>query len=151
LIAAIEQSANAIVICDKSAHIRYVNPAFTSLTGYSREEVLGQTPNLLKSSQHNPEFYRALWETISSGHVWRGEIINRRRNGTLYTEEMSITPVHDGAGRIVSYIAVKQDVGERLAAAEAKSFLAAIVESSEDAIATFTPGGIIRTWNRGAE
>ena len=86
-----------------------------------------------------------------SGRVWHGELINRRKDGTFYHEEMRITPVRDSNGEIVSYIAIKHDVTERRAAEEAQRFLAAIVESSEDAIVAYTPAGIILTWNRGAE
>jgi PAS domain S-box-containing protein len=151
LIAAVEQSADAIVISDTSGKIQYVNPAFTAMTGYSREEAAGQNPRILKSGRQSPEFYKEIWRTIASGQVWHGELINRRKDGTLYTEEMRITPVRNSNGEIVSYIAIKHDVTERRAGEEAKAFLATIVESSEDAIVAFTPAGIIRTWNRGAE
>ena len=151
LVAAVEQSADAVVICDTSGQIQYVNPAFTAMTGYSREEAAGQNPRILKSGRQSPEFYKEIWDTIASGRVWHGEVINRRKNGTIYTEEMRITPVRDSHGEIVSYIAIKQDVTERRAAAEAQAFLAAIVESSEQAIVAYTPAGLIRTWNRGAE
>ena len=151
LVAAVEQSADAVVICDTSGQIQYVNPAFTAMTGYSREEAAGQNPRILKSGRQSPEFYKEIWDTIASGRVWHGEVINRRKNGTIYTEEMRITPVRDSHGEIVSYIAIKQDVTERRAAAEAQAFLAANVESSEEAIVAYTPAGLIRTWNRGAE
>jgi PAS domain S-box-containing protein len=151
LVAAIEQSADAVVITDTSGRIQYVNPAFTSLTGYSLEEAAGQNPRILKSGHQSAAFYKEIWDTIRSGSAWRGELINRRKDGTFYTEEMRITPVRDAHGKIVSYIAIKQDVTERRAAVEAQRFLAAIVEGSEDAIVTYTPAGIIRTWNRGAK
>jgi len=151
LIAAVEQSADAVVICDTSGRIQYVNPAFTAMTGYAREEALGQNPRLLKSARQAPELYKELWDTIRSGRVWHGEMVNRRKDGAFYTEEMSITPVRDSSGQIVSYIAIKRDVTESRAAAEAQAFLAAIVESSGDAIVTYTPAGLIGTWNRGAE
>ncbi len=114
LVAAIEQAAEAIVITDPNAHILYVNPAFEQITGYSRDEVLGQTPRILKSGRHSEEFYRDLWSTISAGHVWRGRFVNRRRDGTLYTEEATISPVTDDEGRIVHYVAVKRDVTAEL-------------------------------------
>jgi PAS domain S-box-containing protein len=113
LMAAIEQAAEAVVITDPEGRIEYVNPAFSWITGYSREEALGQTPRLLKSGQHPPEFYRLLWETITSGKVWQGEMVNRRKDGTLYPEEMTITPVLAAGGKISNYIAIKQDVTER--------------------------------------
>ena len=151
LVAAVEQSADAIVVTDTSGIIQYVNPAFTAMTGYSREEATGQSPRLLKSECQSTEFYQDLWKTIASGKVWHGELINRRKDGTCYTEEMTITPVRDARGETVSYMAIKQDVTERRGAEEAKRFLASIVECSEDAIVANTPTGIILTWNRGAE
>ena len=93
LVTAIEQSAEAVVITDTHGEIEYVNPAFTRITGYSREEVLGQNPRILKSGKHDPEFYQQLWETILKGQPWHGEIINRRKDGSLYTEQMNITPI----------------------------------------------------------
>jgi len=151
LVAAVEQSADAVVISDTSGQIQYVNPAFTAMTGYGREEAVGQYPRILKSGRQSPEFYQELWHTISSGRVWHGELINRRKDGTYYTEEMRITPVRDSLGEIASYIAIKQDVTERRADQEAKRSLASIVECSEDAIVANTPDGIILTWNRGAQ
>ncbi|MGA1998263.1 MAG: PAS domain S-box protein, partial [Bryobacteraceae bacterium] len=151
LVAAVEQSADAVVVCDTHGKIRYVNPAFTAMTGYSSEEAAGRNPRILKSGRQAPETYKDLWDTVASGRVWQGELINRRQDGTLYTEEMRITPVRDSEGEIVSYIAIKRDVTERRAAEEAKRFLASIVECSEDAIVAVTPGGTILTWNRGAQ
>jgi PAS domain S-box-containing protein len=151
LIAAVEQAADAIVITDTGGKIEYVNPAFTAMTGYAREEAVGQYPSILRSGRQSAAFYEELWNTIRSGRVWHGEVINRRKDSTLYTEEMRITPVEDSNGRVIRYIAIKSDVTERRAAEEAQRFLAAIVESSEDAIVAYTPAGVILTWNRGAE
>ena len=151
LIAAVEQSADAVVITDTRGKIQYVNPAFTAMTGYSREEAAGQNPRVLKSGCQSPEFYKELWDTVASGRVWHGDLTNRRKDGTFYTEEMRITPVLDSHGEIVSYIAIKRDVTERRAAEDARRFLASIVECSEDAIVANTPAGIILSWNRGAE
>jgi PAS domain S-box-containing protein len=151
LVAAVEQTADGVVITDTGGIIRYVNPAFTAMTGYNREEAAGKSPNILKSGCESVEFYRDLWKTIESGRVWNGDVINRRKDGTLYHEEMRITPVKDSQGVIVSYVAIKHDVTERLAGEEARKFLAAIVESSKDAISTCTPSGKILTWNAGAE
>ena len=151
LLAAVGQAADGIVITNTSGKIQYVNPAFTTLTGYTAEEAVGQTPRILNSRHQSAAFYEELWNTIRSGRVWHGELVNRRKDGTLYSEEMRITPVVDTNGEIINYIAIKQDVTERRAAGEAQRFLAAIVESSEDAICAYTPAGIILTWNRGAE
>ncbi|MFQ5724311.1 MAG: ATP-binding protein, partial [Terriglobia bacterium] len=118
LMTAIEQAAEAVVITDPEGKIEYVNPAFTWMTDYTREEALGQNPRLLKSGQHEPLFYQMLWETIRAGNVWQGELINRRKDGSLYTEEMSITPVRGADGQITHFIALKQDITERKRAQE---------------------------------
>jgi PAS domain S-box-containing protein len=110
---ALEAAANAIVITDQNGTIQWVNPAFTRLTGYTPQEAVGQNPHLLKSGRHQQPFYQELWKTIVSGHVWHGEVINRRKDGCLYTEEMTITPVRDADGAIARYIAIKQDITER--------------------------------------
>ncbi len=109
---AVNQSANMIVVTDTEGKIEYVNHAFESVTGYSFEEVLGKTPAVLKSGMHDREFYEDLWSTISSGHVWKGEFINRRKDGSTYLEKAVITPVSDDLGRIKAYIAIKEDITE---------------------------------------
>ena len=151
LSAAVEQAADGIIITDASGRIQYANPAFTAMTGYTKEESLGQKPSLLKSGRHAIAFYRELWETIQSGKVWHGEVTNRRKDGTFYDEEMRIAPVRDLNGAINGYIAVKHDVTERRAQGATQAFLAAIVEGSEDAIISTTAEGVILSWNRGAE
>ncbi|HXW14356.1 MAG TPA: PAS domain S-box protein [Terriglobia bacterium] len=110
LVAAIEQSAEAVVITNTNGEIEYVNPAFTRISGYSREEVLGRNPRILKSGKHDPLLYQQLWGTILEGKIWRGEVVNRRKDGSLYTEEMNIAPVRDALGEITHFIATKQDV-----------------------------------------
>ena len=151
LASAIEQAAEGIVITDAAGKIQYVNPAFTSMTGYSAAEALGQNPRILKSGTQASGYYQELWRTILEGRVWRGELINRRKDGSLYIEEMTITPVRDPRGATASFIAIKQDVTERRAAEEAQRFLASIVESTDDAVIGRTLDGIIMTWNRAAE
>ena len=113
LMTAVEQAAEAVVITDLEGRIEYVNPAFTAITGYGRAEALGQSMRLLKSGEHPPEFYSQLWKTILAGQVWQGEVTNRRKDGRLYPEEMSIAPVRDARGAISHFIAVKQDVTEK--------------------------------------
>jgi len=111
---ALEAAATAIVITDRDGLIEWVNPAFSTLTGYSAGEALGRNPrDLVKSGRQDPAFYQRLWETIVAGRVWRGELINRRKDGTVYTEEQVITPVRDAAGEIRHFIAVKQDITDR--------------------------------------
>ncbi|MFZ0693190.1 MAG: PAS domain S-box protein, partial [Alphaproteobacteria bacterium] len=119
LITAIEQAGEAIVITDTEARIQYGNPAFTEITGYTVREAIGQKTNILKSERQKPEYYRDLWNTITAGNIWRGELINRRKDGTTYTEKMTITPVRDPDNAISNYIAIKEDVTDRRAAEEA--------------------------------
>ncbi|MGA3346240.1 MAG: PAS domain S-box protein, partial [Terracidiphilus sp.] len=125
LITAIEQAADGIVVTDTEGKIQYVNPAFTRMTGYSREETVGKNPRMLKSGHHEQAFYEDLWRTIKSGQIWHGDMINQRKDGTLYNEEMRIAPVLSSTGEVVSFIAIKHDVSDRRAAEEAKSLLAA--------------------------
>ena len=114
LMAAIEQAGEVIVMTDAQGIIQFVNPAFERMTGYSREEAVGQNPRILKSGKQDELFYRNLWETISGGRTWAGRMVNKRKDGTLYTEEATISPVRDASGRIVNYVAVKRDITEHL-------------------------------------
>ena len=116
---ALNSVANGIVITDINAHIQWVNPAFTQLTGFSLEEALGHKPGeLTKSGKHNPAFYQSMWETILSGRAWHGEIVNRRKDGSLYDEALIITPVIDEDGTIRHFVAIMQDITERKQAEE---------------------------------
>jgi PAS domain S-box-containing protein len=119
LSAAIESAANGIAVTDCRGTILWVNPAFSTLTGYSQAEAVGQNPRVLKSGQHPPEFYRQMWQTILAGRDWRGELVNRRKDGSLYTEEMTITPVKSADAAVTHFIAIKQDITERRQAEEA--------------------------------
>ena len=119
LAAAVEAAANAISITDLSGGVVWTNPAFSSLSGYSSEEVVGKNLRLLKSGKQDVNFYRNLWETITSGKTWRGELVNRRKNGSLTTEEMTITPVESESGTLTHFVAIKQDITERRQAEEA--------------------------------
>lgn len=121
--AALEAAANGIVITGREGTIRWVNPAFTRLTGYTAEEAIGQNPRFLKSGQQEVALYQKLWETILSGQVWQGELVNRRKDGSLYTEEQTITPVRDARGEISHFVAIKQDVTERKSAEEKLRYL----------------------------
>ena len=116
---AVESAANAIVITDREGVIVWVNRAFTQLTGYALQEVQGRKTSLLKSGVHEEAFYRNLWETVLAGRVWSAEMTNRRKDGTLFTEENTITPVRDEKGEVAHFVAVKQDVTERNRATEA--------------------------------
>lgn len=112
--AALAATANAILIADRKAVIQWANPAFSRLTGYTLEEAVGShIRDLVKSGEQSPEFYEGLWRTILDGQVWHGEIVNRRKDGALYHEEMTITPVRIESDEITHFIAVKQDISER--------------------------------------
>jgi PAS domain S-box-containing protein len=113
LVTAIEQSAEGVVITSTTGDIEYVNPAFTRITGYRREEVMGKNPRILKSGEQDPALYQQLWATILNGGIWHGELINRRKDGSLYTEEMNIAPVRNSGGEITHFIATKLDVTAR--------------------------------------
>ncbi len=145
-----QQAANGIVITDTAGIIQYVNPAFTQMTGYTAEEAIGQNPRFLKSGRQEAAYYQELWSTIAAGGIWHGELINRRKDGSLYAEEMQVSPVRGAGGGITGYIAIKQDVTERRKAEETQELLAAIVESTEDAIVSCSSDGIVVSWNRGA-
>ncbi|MCC5840686.1 MAG: PAS domain S-box protein [Opitutales bacterium] len=110
---ALESTDNGILISDTKGDILWVNAAFTRITRYAAAEVIGQSTRVLRSGAHPPQFYQEMWETISAGHIWRGELVNRRRNGALYDEEMSITPIADGDGNITHYVAIKTDISVR--------------------------------------
>lgn len=110
---ALKAAANMVVITDADGIVQWVNPAFTQCTGYTFDEIVGGSTNILNSGKLDEEFFRDMWETIRAGKVWRGEFINKRKDGTLYMDEATITPVKDDAGNIVQYIAIKQDVTER--------------------------------------
>lgn len=110
---ALESAANSVVITNTRGELEWANPAFIKMTGYTLEEVTGQNMRFLKSGRHDVAFYRDLWQTIIAGKVWRGELINRRKDGTLYQEEITITPVRSPEGAITNFIAIKQDVTER--------------------------------------
>ncbi len=115
LSAAVEQSPVSVVITDVQGSISYVNPKFTELTGYSAAEIQGKNPRILKSGYSPPEMYAVLWETIRAGGEWRGEFRNRRKNGELFWEAATISPIFDADGSISHFLAVKEDITHRLA------------------------------------
>ncbi len=110
LITAIEQSSETIIITDLDGNIQYANPAFERHTGFSRAEVLGKNPHILKSGKHNQSFYHQLWSIILSGRTWQGKFINRKKTGELFEEEATISPVTDADGKLINFIAVKRDI-----------------------------------------
>ena len=120
---AIEQSMDAFVITDKDGSIEYVNPAFVRITGYTLKEVLGKNPRVLKSGEHEISFYQNLWNTISMKKTWRGRMINRKKDGSLYTEDTTISPVINKNGEIINYIAIKRDISSVLQMEKEKNLL----------------------------
>ena len=138
---AVEQAAETIEITDANGTIAYVNPAFERTTGYSREEAVGKNPRILKSGQHEDEFYRQMWETIVNGGVWTGRIVNRKKDGTFFEEEATISPIKDDRGNIVSFVAVKRDVTKEV------SLQAQLLQAQKmEAIGTLA-GGIAHDFN----
>jgi PAS domain S-box-containing protein len=111
--AALEATPTGWVVTDAKGVIEWVNPAFTRLTGYAAAEAFGHTLNLLKSDRHTHDFYANIWQTITSGHVWQGEICNRHKNGSHYYEHMTVTPVRDAEGAISHFVAMKEDITGR--------------------------------------
>ena len=137
---AIEQAPVSVFVTDLEGRIDYVNPAFTRITGYAPKEVLGQNPRLLKSGRQGPEEYRKLWGAILAGESWHGEFVNRRKDGSLYAQDLTIAPVHDPAGKIAHFVAVGQDITQRKRAEEtlreSEDRYRDLVENSGDLICT---------------
>src|ERR1039457_3526622 len=117
--AALEAAANAIVITDRDGTILWVNTAFEQLTGYSGDDLIEQSTRLLKSGLNPDTLYKNLWDTILAGSQWRGELTNRRKDGTFYAEEMSISPVRNSSREITHFVAVKHDITGRKRSEEA--------------------------------
>ncbi len=133
--AALEAADNAIIIIDREANIVWANTAFQLLTGYTKEEAVGQNTRLLKSGQHPESFYRQIWQTILSGQKWQGELVNRRKDGSLYREQMAITPVQDKKGEIAHFIASQQDLAERSHRKEQDFLPVSTIENCSELIA----------------
>lgn len=124
---ATEQSPVTVVITDKDGTIEYVNPTFTRVTGYSLEEAVGQNPRILKSDRHPPEFYRDLWETILAGETWTGDMVNLKKSGEAFWEQVAIAPLLDEHGEITNFVAVKEDITDK------KRLLQELMEAKEGA------------------
>lgn len=149
---AVEAAGNAILVTNRSGAILLVNPAFTALTGYTAEEVLGKTPRVLKSGKHDQAFYRKLWKTILSGQTWRGEFTNRRKDGSLFYDEHTITPIRSEGGEITHFIGIMHDVTERKRAEARVQEQAEMLDQAHDAIIVRDiHTGQITFWNQGAE
>ncbi|HSB79158.1 MAG TPA: PAS domain S-box protein, partial [Candidatus Methylomirabilis sp.] len=119
LSSAVEQTADSVFIVNRDGVIEYVNPAFEALTGYSREEAIGETRKILKSGEHDKKFYEHLWETLLSGQVFRGVLVNRKKDGDLYYEDQTITPLRNERGHISRFVATGRDITQRKRTEEA--------------------------------
>ncbi len=139
LVTAIEQSAESIVITDAAARIEYVNPTFERVTGFTAAEVLGQNPRLLQSGHQTRAFYEAMWQTLTSGQPWAGDVVNRRKDGSLYTEAAVISPIRDGAGTTTSYVAVQREVTREREAEAREQVRARERTQIAEALATLHP------------
>ncbi|MBW6486891.1 MAG: PAS domain S-box protein [Syntrophobacterales bacterium] len=114
LAAAIEQSGETVVIVDKEGIIQYVNPAFERTTGYTRAEAVGKNPRILQSGRQDIDFYKSLWSVLTAGGTWKGHFVNKKKDGSLYEEDATISPVRNLSGEVIHYVAVKRDVTEKL-------------------------------------
>ncbi|WP_051249556.1 PAS domain S-box protein [Maridesulfovibrio zosterae] len=152
---ALAAAADAIVILDKRGKIHWANKAFTSMTGYEFDEIYGDTLKILKSGHHSKEFYAEMWDTILSGSLWIGEMVNKRKTGEIYYEEQKITPVRDSDGKISNFIAIKTDITEKRLAQKSledrEAKLSALFNGVIDAIVTADSKGDIITVNPAAE
>jgi PAS domain S-box-containing protein len=114
LATALEQAAEGVIITDTKGIIQYVNPAVERITGFCSEELLGKTPAVFKSGEHDAAFYRQLWDTIKAGNTWLGRLVNKRKDGSLFHEDATISPVRNASGEITNFVAVKRDITEHL-------------------------------------
>ncbi|MGO9447016.1 MAG: EAL domain-containing protein [Thiobacillaceae bacterium] len=145
---AVEQGADSVFITDAQGRMEYVNPAFERLSGFSTHEVLGQTPALVNSGRHDARFFERMWATLLSGQVFHDTVVNRRKDGTLFYEEKTITPLMENGGSITHFVSTGRDVTERVRADEARARLVAILEATTDFVATADADGKLLYLNR---
>ncbi len=145
--AALDSVANGVVIADRQGRIQWVNRALSQLTGYAPAEMIGHNPRLFKSGLQDEAFYQRLWNTVLAGQVWHGELVNRRKDGSLYAEEMTITPVANASGVITHFICIKQDVTRRKQIEEAvqhsEARFRSLIEHAPDLITIISADGTI--------
>ena len=144
LSAAVEQSPASIVITDPEGCIRYVNPKFEEVTGYTRDEVIGENPRILSSREKSADDYREMWATLKAGKIWTGEFHNRRKDGTLFWEQSTIAPIFDGRGVPIHYLAIKENITDRRRTEEALRIAATAFEAREGMFITDAAGAILR-------
>lgn len=148
---AVEQSADSIVVTDRNGVIEYVNPAFLAKTGYDRTEIIGRTPAILRSGEHDREFYTRLWSTIESGKVFRAEFINRKKSGETFSEHQAISPVFDESGTISYFVSTGQDITEQRRVEDAlrssEQRYVRLIDSALDAIFTLSADGLFTSLN----
>ena len=141
---AVQQSSNSIVITDLSGNIEYVNNKFTELTGYSESEVLGKNPRILNSGLQSKEFYTNMWQTLASGETWMGEFHNQAKDGTLFWEHVTISPLKNNAGKVINYLGIKENISEKKKADEKLRLAYDIIKENEDFLKR-----ILKTANEG--
>ena len=155
LLQAVEQCPVSIVFTDISGKIEYVNRKFTDVTGYTSQQALGQNPRILKSGEFPPEKYKQMWDTITGGKTWAGEFHNRKKNGELYWEQASISPVFDTSGKLTHFLAVKEDITERKRSDEllrqSEERYRSLINSASSAIFTIAPDGTFTSLNPAVE
>lgn len=152
---AIDYASSIIIVTDTGGQIEYVNPTFTTVTGYLPEEAVGRDVTILKSGFHTSEFYDELWKHIRAGHVWKGEVLNKKKDGTLYWESVSIAPVLNSAGEITNFISIQDDITRQKMYQEnllqSKNNFFNIITSSHDAIVVLNNNGFVQYINPAAE
>jgi two-component system sensor histidine kinase/response regulator len=146
---AVQQSPATVVITDAQGTIEYVNPKFTQVTGYSFAEAMGQNPRILKSGEKTPEEYKELWDTITSGREWRGQFHNKKKNGELYWESASISPLKDADGVITHFVAVKEDITAMKEAQDEVAKLSLVASRTDNAVIITDKEGLIEWVNDG--
>ncbi len=143
----IEQSPASIVITDTDANITYVNPKFTEVTGFTKAEVLGKNPRILQSGQTPQSVYKGLWENITNNKEWKGELINKKKNGEVFWEFASITAIKDKEGKNINYVAIKEDMSKRKYAEEEQNRMKRVIEAAADFIGMATAEGKVSYLN----